>query len=303
MSHTIVNLIRRLPIKNPAKAVLWVIADIADDKGYAYPSIDTIALESGCSRSTVIRAIAQLESMNVVSANRKNGRHTTYTVTPESFKNQCQSDTSVRVTPVSERHATSVSVTQGGCQSDTKPVSERHTNPHKPPYNPQGTPSVVLAQESDALDTKPVKKSKPEKTGVSVDQVMELITGISEQAAKDLIAHRLKDKKASFTVTALKIMSKQMLTSAQEHNLPIDDVVGEFLTTTWTGFRSDWFTNRIKSNASKNPSAGAGSKWQTWQQEQDDKWAGLKDLAEGRTSPKTVSGEDNLIEFLGVRHA
>lgn len=289
MSHAIVNQIRRLPIKNPAKAVLWVIADIADDNGYAYPSIDTIALESGCSRSTVIRSIAQLEAMNVVSANRENGRHTTYTVTPESFKNQCHTDTSVRETPVSERHPTSVSVTRGGCQSDTIPVSERHTNPHKPPYNPHISPSVNAREEtSEPAPQKP----KAEKVGVTIAQMIESLPELSESVARDFLAYR-KAKKAPLTKTAWDRMSTEIV-KAGAYGYSPDDALAEAMEANWQSVKADWLINRNKPKAQHSQS--------NWQQQQDDKWGAFLGTA-GQSHPKTVN-PDNVIPFavLEVRH-
>lgn len=289
MSHAIVNQIRRLPIKNPAKAVLWVIADIADDKGYAYPSIDTIALESGCSRSTVIRAIAQLEAMNVISANRENGRHTTYTVTPESFKNQCHTDTSVTLTPVSERHPTSVTLTPHQCHSDTIPVSERHTNPHKPPINPQLTPSVIAHEETAPS---PTKKTKAEKTGVTIARMIESLPELSESVARDFLAYR-KAKKAPLTKTAWDRMSAEIV-KAGAYGYSPDDALAEAMEANWQSVKADWLINRNKPKAQHNQPS--------WQQQQDDKWGAFLGTA-GQSHPKTVS-PDNVIPFaaLEVRH-
>ena len=299
MSHIIVNLIRRLPIKNPAKAVLWVIADIADDKGYAYPSHATLAAECGVTDRTIINCIQQLEACGVLVANRTNGRHTTYTVTPENFTkiepNPRTTFTPEPRSPLNNVHHTPEPRSPHPRTTFTQPLNDVHTNPHKPSINPQVTPSVIAHEENGQPTASPTKPPKAEKITVTVKQVMESITGISEQAAKDLISHRSKNKKASFTATALKTMGKEMLVSAAEHNLPIDDVVGEFLTTTWTGFRSDWFTNRIKSS-SKNQQVSQSS----WQQQQNEKWGGFFSESEN-PRPKTVT-PDNVISFGALRH-
>lgn len=277
MSHVIVNQIRRLPIKNPAKAVLWVIADIADEKGYAYPSIETIALETGCSRSTVIRSISQLELMGVISANRANGRHTTYTVKPELFKNQCQRDTSVTVTPVSDRHPTSVTVTPHQCQSDTIPVSERHTNPHKPSINPQVTPSVMHAPSDDAAPA--TKKTSPAKLLKDL--------GCDDQLAADFVAHR-KIKKAAITQTALNLIASQ----AAKAGISFSRAVEITIERNWVSFNASWKWQDDKATTTQA----------TWADQQNDKWGAFFDGATN-PRPKTVSN-DNVIPFaaLEVRH-
>ncbi|MEC7119127.1 MAG: hypothetical protein VXW65_04380, partial [Pseudomonadota bacterium] len=177
----------------------------------------------------------------------------------------------------------------------TQPLNDVHTIPHNPSIIPQLSPSVIAREEIEQPTPSPTKTPKAEKTTVTFKQVMEVITGISEQAAKDLISHRMRNKKASFTVTALKKMGNEMLVSADQHNLLIDDVVGEFLTTTWTGFRSDWFTNRINSNASKQKTSQS-----SWQQQQDEKWGGFFSEA-ASPCPKTVN-PDNVISFGALRH-
>lgn len=295
MSHIIVNQIRRLPIKNPAKAVLWVIADIADDKGYAYPSIDTIAEETGCSRSTVIRAIAMLESCCVVVANRENGRHTTYTVTPKSYSNQCQSDTGVRVTPVSERHGGGVRVTRGGCQSDTIPVSERHTNPHKPSINPQLTPSVYAHEKIEAVEQveqpATTKEPKAEKVGITTKVMITSLPELSETVARDFLAYR-KAKKAPLTETAWNRIVTE-ITKAAAHGYSPDDALAEAMVANWQSVKADWLANR---NKSKTQQVSQSS----WQQQQDEKWGGFFSESEN-PRPKTVN-PDNVISFGALRH-
>lgn len=291
MSHVIVNQIRRLPIKNPAKAVLWVIADIADEKGYAYPSIDTIAEETGCSRSTVIRAIAVLESCGVVVANRENGRHTTYTVTPKSYSDQCLSDTRVTVTPVSDRHPTSVTVTPHQCQSDTIPVSERHTNPHKPSINPQVTPSVIAHEENGQPTASPTKPPKAEKIGITPARMIQSLPELSETVARDFLAYR-KAKKAPLTETAWDRIVIE-ITKAAAHGYSPDDALAEAMVANWQGVKADWLANR---NKSKTQQVSQSS----WQQQQNEKWGGFFSESEN-PRPKTVT-PDNVISFGALRH-
>jgi hypothetical protein len=73
------------PLQMPsvAKAVLISLADNANDHGECWPSIDTIAERTCLHRATVMRAIATLEALGHVVADRSNGRHTRYTITPK----------------------------------------------------------------------------------------------------------------------------------------------------------------------------------------------------------------------------
>lgn len=85
MSYAILNLCWPLPMSPSAKAVLVSLADQADDQGYCWPSLETISKRTCLSRRAVIDAIQWLEASKIVAADRTNGRHTKYRVTPDDF--------------------------------------------------------------------------------------------------------------------------------------------------------------------------------------------------------------------------
>jgi hypothetical protein len=68
-----------------SKAVLISLADNANDQGYCWPSIPTIANRTCFSERAVQGAIKWLEQHGAVRADRSNGRHTTYQVTPQTY--------------------------------------------------------------------------------------------------------------------------------------------------------------------------------------------------------------------------
>lgn len=67
------------------KVVLISLADNANDSGVCWPSIPTIGKRCCTSERAVQNAIKWLEQAGIVTANRNNGRHTSYTVTPASY--------------------------------------------------------------------------------------------------------------------------------------------------------------------------------------------------------------------------
>lgn len=67
------------------KAVLISLADNANDQGVCWPSIATIGKRTCLSERAVQNAIKWLEQAGLVGANRENGRHTSYTVTPAKY--------------------------------------------------------------------------------------------------------------------------------------------------------------------------------------------------------------------------
>lgn len=72
------------PLQMPpmAKAVLISLADNANDHGVCWPSQPTIAARVCLSERTVRNAIKRLEEAGYLVADRSNGRHTRYTITP-----------------------------------------------------------------------------------------------------------------------------------------------------------------------------------------------------------------------------
>lgn len=75
------------PIHMPPtpKAVLISLADNANDQGECWPSISTIAMRTCFSERAVQNAIKWLEDARIVAADRSNGRHTRYLLTPAAY--------------------------------------------------------------------------------------------------------------------------------------------------------------------------------------------------------------------------
>lgn len=121
MSTKIMALCWPIQINPTAKSVLISLADNANDEGYCWPSIKTIAERTCLSSRSVIRAIEALEEVGLLVADRSNGRHSKYWIKPKPVtdSHRCQSVTSDRESP-------------NQCHSVTAPVTESHTN-HKEP--------------------------------------------------------------------------------------------------------------------------------------------------------------------------
>ncbi len=75
----------RLKCPGVAKNVLMQLADMANDHGYTWPSIETVCVRTDWGRSAVIDAISWLEEHGAIKADRSNGRKTVYRITPGSF--------------------------------------------------------------------------------------------------------------------------------------------------------------------------------------------------------------------------
>jgi biotin operon repressor len=274
MSHIVVNKIRRLPIKNPAKAILWVLSDYADDNGYSYPSQAVLALECGVTERTVINCIPQLEACGVVVANRTNGRHTTYTVTPENFT---QIEPNPRTTftpeprsPLNHVHPTPEPRSPDPRTTFTLPLNDVHTIHQYPSIIPHISPSVIAREDIEAE----VLTSKPK---ISAHKLLKDM-GCDDQLASDFIAHR-KSKKAAVTKTALDIIAGH----AEKAGISFSNAIQITIARNWIGFNSTW-------------------KWQDdIKNESENKWDKFLNGNTVRTVSETVS-ETNLIKFGVVAH-
>ena len=109
---------RAAPVDPTARHVLMVIASHANRKGRAWPSMDTLATETGRGRRTVERAVDRLEAAAVVEVIHRAGRSCEYVFAHE--QNPRHSDGGH---PADPRH------------SDGNPrhsdVNPRHSDAHK----------------------------------------------------------------------------------------------------------------------------------------------------------------------------
>lgn len=121
------------PLQMPPtqKAVLVSLADNANDTGHCWPSISTVSDRTCFGRTAVMAAIAWLEENGALKADRSNGRHTTYVITPESF-NQSVSQTSPAERPVRQANTTSPADGPHQSVSRTAPVRQADSNRKEP---------------------------------------------------------------------------------------------------------------------------------------------------------------------------
>ena len=159
MSIPVLNLCWPLKMPPTPKAVLISMADQADDEGRCWPSIKNVSDRTCISPRAVIDGINWLEKSGALIADRTNGRHTKYQLTPANFHpiteqsprsqarkthadaalvpmqmpHQCSSRTGADAAPT---HADAALVPM---QMPHQPMQMPHTNPQEPPLNQQGT--------------------------------------------------------------------------------------------------------------------------------------------------------------------
>jgi len=86
MSIALINQCWPLQMPPTAKVVLISMADQADDGGRCWPSITTTSQRTCVSPRSVIDGIKWLEKSGALIADRTNGRHTKYQLTPGNFQ-------------------------------------------------------------------------------------------------------------------------------------------------------------------------------------------------------------------------
>jgi DNA-binding transcriptional regulator YhcF (GntR family) len=212
------------PVQVPPspKAVLIALADHASDAGECWPSISTLAERTCLSARSVMRAIQELETYQVIRAVRVEGRHSSYLITPEAFAipapDQCQPVTSDIVSPVTECHPTSDTVSPDQCHGVTGPVTPCHPNHQEPPL------TIKEPSEVDAL-----------------------LDGIDPELLRDFRKLRTKQK-APITVTAI----KGFIREAGVAGYTLEQAIRASTENSWRGFKAIYVADRRTSAPSKH---------------------------------------------------
>jgi hypothetical protein len=123
------------------KAVLISLADNANDQGVCWPSIPTIAKRICASDRAVQNAIKWLETAGIVTANRNNGRHTSYMLTPAAYSPPQDIHPSTKCTgagdsPAQEMHHTPAPDSPHPSTAFTTPPHQVPSNRKEPPREP-----------------------------------------------------------------------------------------------------------------------------------------------------------------------
>ena len=128
--------VRDLKLGEPsAKLVLYALASRADDEGYAYPSVNRIARDTGLSRRTVQRRLDELAAAGLIE------RHVRRRV-----DNPRHHDTTIYRLLVSPRRPSGHGDTGGGVTMTSKVGSGCHPNR---PTTHQENGGVAMTSEDD----------------------------------------------------------------------------------------------------------------------------------------------------------
>ncbi|MCM2543889.1 helix-turn-helix domain-containing protein [Burkholderia glumae] len=226
------------------KAVLISLADNANDQGVCWPSIPTIAKRVCGSERAVQNAIKWLEDAKIVMANRSNGRHTSYTITPAAYSPPQEMHPRRRCTPAGDAPAQEMHPTPAGDAGD--PRTACATPPHQVPSN-RKEPS-----EEPSLNRQPARRA-PRVALHGELRSRELPDWLPVSAWQDWCEHREAkegDKLAPWTIGAAKA-SINCLAKLRDAGHDPAAVIEASVLRGWTGLFP------LKSDATAQASGGA----------------------------------------------
>jgi hypothetical protein len=163
------------------------LADNANDQGFCWPSISKICERTCFSKRAVIDAIAWLEQAGILAADRTNGRHTTYVISPSDYAE-----------PVQQAH-------QCGKSTGASAASEPVHLPHQPvhlPHRPVQQPHTNRKEPSST-----VRKSNRQKVAPAIE--IDLPDWLPAESWDHWVEHRnsirkpMSQRAAELSVSAL----------------------------------------------------------------------------------------------------
>ena len=201
--------------------VIGLYSDFGTD--WAYPSIRTIARQSGLSRQTVLAAIEKLTAMGLLATNKSKGRSTAYRIIrqapqrpprPKSTKQQAGNLTGTGLkfledTPESGPKFLEVPPRTG---PKSGPVPAQAVGPRGPKDGPKQEPTSKEDTASIPIPGTPFRLTAEGRLHVAVD-LQELLTnqGIPGQLAQRLLAQKDPEAVAKVLLNALYLQSEGKL--------------------------------------------------------------------------------------------
>lgn len=210
MSTVIMSACWPLQMPPTQKAVLISLADNANDHGECWPSIPKICERTCFSERTVHTAIKWLEDAGLVTADRSNGRHTRYVVSPEAFQ------------PPQELHPRSSRTTAAPAVKPPQLLQE-------PPQLPQEPPQQLRSNRKEP--TRTVRSNRQVKAPGGAD----LLPGLPAGLVADFLAVR-KAKKLPLTTTAV----EGLIREANKAGVSLEAAIRTCCERGWAGFNAEW---------------------------------------------------------------
>jgi hypothetical protein len=200
--------------------VIGLYSDFGTD--WAYPSIRTIARQSGLSRQTVLTAVEKLTGMGLLATNKAKGRSTAYRIIRQAPQRPPRSRSAAQAEDLTE---TGLKFFEDSPESGPKslavaarsgpkpgPVAAQAVGPAGPTDGPKLEPASKEDTASIPIPGTPFRLTAEGRLHVAVD-LQELLTnqGIPGQLAQRLIAQKDPEAVAKVLLNAIYLQSEGKL--------------------------------------------------------------------------------------------
>ncbi|MDP9907936.1 hypothetical protein J2W27_000029 [Variovorax boronicumulans] len=224
MSNEVTVLCRPVRLTPPQKAVLMCLADRCDDAGLAWPSLPGIGEWTCLQRTAVIDALKALESLGLVSIDRRSGLNNRCRINvdklktyPRKSENQYARRTRPLDEPVRQTDQTST-------PGELVPV--RQTDQTRPPHGPEASISIRKA----SMKHQASRKREPAPCPEDVPQAL----------MADYLKVRMAKKAGPLTETALAGLRRE----AGKAGISMEAAITACCEFGWQGFNADWYAQR-----------------------------------------------------------
>lgn len=220
MSMAALRWIRPLQVTAPQKAVLWALADQADEAGEAWPSMAALVEATCLSERTVQAAVAGLRGQGLVSVTMGGGRHRTTLYRLAMTAAETPQDT-----------AHSPRQSRGLGEPETPQIlHETPQEVRKTPQEPRETPQLSHPNPQEPSRT----LKEPSKRARAAAPVVALPCWLPAEAWEAWCQHRLaKDRKGWTHAAAVRCVS--MLERLRDEGDDPVAVIDQAIAGGWTG--------------------------------------------------------------------
>lgn len=241
MSNTHMRLVRLQRCGSPTrKAVLFDLADRANDSGECYPSVARIANDTELSERAVRDALRALESAGLIRSSARSGTSTIYTLTLRTTAGGAAPAT--HSAPASDAEGQETPPTPaGGADLPRQDV---------PPTPAPAAPKPSMNHQLNHQGTPTNGVGKPARTTIGMTELM--AEGVEQQHAEDWLTVR-KAKRAPLTRAAWDDLKAE----ATKAGITPAEAVRIAAASSWQGFKASWLHSEGGNRAPSKPKSSA----------------------------------------------
>lgn len=274
MSFKLVAAVFDMKVGNPLrKMVLIKLADQANDDGVCWPSYESIARSCEISRRSVVTHIQWLEDNGFLRIERRYNA-----AESKNFSNR------YHLTLGNAKQFKKVKSKGGANAAPVQIASDDANAALGDAGNALGSATDAPSNSAGAAPkpiSKPINESVKE-SGTTKKKKVEKPTDVSNQVWSDFLELR-KTKKAPLSVTAWNQAKKQIDQAMDKTGHSLEQVMTEWVLAGWTGFKCEWYLNRVGAKPQINRETDKLAVNNQWRQ-------GESNIVEANTSIEDMFG-------------